>query len=445
MKLNKKIRIFIIVAVIVLMAIAGLVLAESKTKTATDNKVVTRENSTIYFEQVGNDPSKIDVYLGMHDTASIASFQVGLEIDIADCYDSTFDWTTGDLDLNDTLHEARISEQKKDDVTGNLVENLNLYYVGTKELNELTETEDIDHIKLGTINIVPEKDENDNDVPVRSSFVAIQTREDFSKTVSLSHEPESIKVDLDATYSGKIIVKEAPTVDNLTANVEAVVAGDVNEGETVEGSKVVVNFELKDDTNSLTALEVRLVDENGDEKYTKTINIENLENEIPVSFVKVAEGKYKVQIIGSYTLDNGETITNEILKTSTGATAESLLVEVVHTDEPNNPEQGGQDNPSDQNNPSSQNKPSGQNKPSNQGSSSKPNNSSNSSNKSDSSNSSNSNGKLDNTAIGSKIIEAIKTGANHSATWLIITLIVLVIVAVGIFVLRKNLIKKSKH
>ena len=271
MKLNNKVKIFIIAMLVALVTIAGLAFAHNLEERKSED-VVTREYSSVYFEPISGDPTKVDVYLGMHDTASIASFQIGLEIDMADCYDSTFDWTTGELNNLDTtkFKEFRSSEQRRDEVTGNLVENLNLYYVGTGELNELTSTKDVDHIKLGTISIVPDKDAQNEDVPVRSSFVAIKPREDFSKTISLSHEPEIIKTNQNSSYSTKITIKEAPMIDNLTASVEAIIEGDVANGQSTDGSKVVVNFEVTDNTNSLTALEVRLVDEKGNVK-TKTM------------------------------------------------------------------------------------------------------------------------------------------------------------------------------
>ena len=482
MKLNNKSKKFIIFLIVAFIVVASIIVFANTMAMPKSNDVVTRDHSSVYFEQVKNDPTKIDVYLGMNDTASIASFQVGLEIDMADCYDSTFDWTTGDLaNKSAKLKEAKISETEKDEVTGNIVENLNLYYVGTEELNNLTNNVDVDHVKLGTITIVPDKDENGNDAPLRTSFVAIKSRDDFSKTVSLSHVSENIKTTTSEAYAGKLVVKEAPTVENLTANVEAVVEGDVPEGEKTEGSKVVVNFEVLNETESLTALEVKLVDEQGNAKYTKTLKVDNLANEIPVSFVKVEEGKYKVQVIGSYTLDDGNPVENQVLKTLDGT------IEVVHTEEPTNPPPTEPDDPgtTDPSDPGTTEpsdpgttepddpgttepsdpgttepsdpgttEPSdpGTTEPSDPGQTEQKNPTNpdiskepdetmkpNEPSKTDNDDKSNDN------SIGNKIIEAIKTGANHSTTWAVITLIVLAIIAVVIIKFKVKNKRKSKH
>ncbi len=439
MKLSKKVKIFIAVMAIVLIAITGFVLASGSEPTPLED-VVTRDHSSVYFEQEPNDPTKINVYLGMNDSASIASFQIGLEIDMADCYDSTFDWTTGDLTKNNPkFKEAISSEKDKDEVTGNLKENLNLYYVGTEELNQLEKDEDVDidvdHIKLGTINIIPDEEAN---IPVRSSYVSIQARDNFSKTVSLSHEPEPIKVDLDEMYSGNIILKEVPSIDNLTAHSEAIVEGDVPNPEEVNGSKVVVDFEVNNTTNSLTALEVQLIDAEGNVKDKKTLDISKLSEQIPVNFIVKDEGVYKIQIVGSYVVDgeNGEeTVSNVVLKSSSGQNAEISNIEVVHTTEPKDPTPSnpGETDPTPSNpdgtDPTPSN-PEGTNPtPSNpEGTDQTP------------TNPSTPNGGNSNRPNGS-----LNTGGNRSVTWIVVTLVVLVIVAIGIVIVKYKMKKGTKH
>ena len=326
MKLNKKTKVLTIIIILTIIAITGLVLANN---ISTQSKIVTRDFSSVDLVKVENDPTKIDVYLGMNDEASIANFQIGLDISMASCYETKFVWDQALLNNNPNLIEAVPTESEEVDEISGLPENtLNLYYVGTEELNQL----DTDQVRIGRINIQLKDGEQ-----AQNSSIIIKPREEFSKTVSLSHKAEAIKVDAKYTENIAVSEKKVPVIDNLTANVEAITTDDVGEGEEInKGSKIVVNFEVTDNTNSLTKLEVLLLDEKGNEKQIKTINLGKLEEEIPVSFIVKEEGNYKVQIKGTYNLGEGEPVT-EILKTSSGDTAEEGGLNVVLTDEPKDP------------------------------------------------------------------------------------------------------------
>ncbi len=453
MKISNKLKIFIVVIAVLVIAIAGIVLAGKETP---QPKIVTRDYSNVYFEQVND--KEVDVYLGMNDTASIASFQIGFEIDIADCYDSTFSWSDELKNKDAKFKDVKYSEQEKNEESGNAVENLNLYYVGTEELNELSDGTDIDNIKLGTIKIVP-----DEEIPERSSYVTIQAKEGFSKTVSLSHSSELLKTSADDIYTTRITVKSAPVVDNITTSVEAIVEGDVlDEGGDSEGAKVVVNFEVTDETNTLTALQVKLIGDNG-ETYTKSVNVQDLGKMTSVSFIGVKEGKYQVQILGSYTLDSGA-VDNEVLKTSAGDNAELSDITVVKTQEPVNPPpttdpsdgDGDGDGEGDEGNPNNPSNPDNPTKPGNQGNTGDSNNPGDSNNSQDLEDPEESDGQTDSESpSNSKSKEnkknpllnifSPKTGGNRSVMWAVILLGILVIAAGGIIILKSKTKSKPKH
>ena len=138
MKIKNKTKILLVIVAVIIVAITGFVIANEEIKN--NQEVVTREESSIFFQPVENEPEKVDVYLGMKDTSSIASFQIGLQVDIKDCYDAKFDWETGDLadskieNKEGTLKDARITEKGKDAVTNDVTERINLYFVGNNEI-----------------------------------------------------------------------------------------------------------------------------------------------------------------------------------------------------------------------------------------------------------------------------------------------------------------------
>ncbi len=201
MKLNKKTKfILMIILIIILAALMTFVLATNNSNNKS-KMLVTRDKTSVILQQQSQDPTKVDVYLGMADDSSIASFQIGLNVDVASNYDAKFEWSTNLNDGTEEFKDVRMFEGT-DVQTNRDLERINLYYVGTKELNQLTDTVNIDNIKVGTISLVNKTDENENSTlliqPVGSDGNKdTSTDEEFTKTVSLSHEVTPVIIEDD--------------------------------------------------------------------------------------------------------------------------------------------------------------------------------------------------------------------------------------------------------
>ncbi len=315
--MNKR-KILIIAAIVAIISIVGIVLATDPAPISAEEEIL---ESTVRLEKDENDPTKINTYLKMKDTASVASFQIGLEVDMADCYDSEFDWSTGDLKDKPSLlkHPTQITEMAKNEQTGNIAERINLYYVGTEDHNILDGDYDPKEIKIGTINIVPHKDESGQEVELRTSNVAIGPIADFSKTVSLSHDVDPIVVNESQRINIKITQKVAPTAESINVSNET--------------KKVIAEFELNNDSESAEKITVELVNEQGE--VVKTQDLEDMQSGYKtVEFSDVEPGKYTVKVRGTYETQDGTRHEDEAIKTSAGEELESPQIEVVDTDVP---------------------------------------------------------------------------------------------------------------
>lgn len=131
----------------------------------------------------------VHVYLGMADEASIASFQVGLDIDVVASATVDFNWSN-DL-KEDILKRNELSGEDSD-------KRLNLYYVGTKELN----TNTVDEIEIGTIEISIPNDEE--------SQLVIAPNEEFTKTVSIGHNKSNVTTESTDILVANLNKKEIP-------------------------------------------------------------------------------------------------------------------------------------------------------------------------------------------------------------------------------------------
>ena len=203
MRLNKKVKItLIVIPIIILVALMGFALANSNTNNSKSDTIVTRDRTSVILEQQKDNPRKIDVYLGMADDSSIARFQIGLNVDIEEKYDAKFEWSTNLSDNTEAFKDVRINKEKTVETEGE-VERINIYYVGTKELNELTDKVDVDNIKIGTITIEGGDTTVEDDTPLvirplgTDGNASTTTDEDFTKTVSLSHVVSSVLVEED--------------------------------------------------------------------------------------------------------------------------------------------------------------------------------------------------------------------------------------------------------
>ena len=219
MKSKKIITFFIVVLLIIAIAVAGIVLAESSVQTqALEEKNRTSVLLVPEKYQNGEYTGKVDVYLEMDDgmqltdeekeqegestiikdAASVASFQIGLDIstvapnkDITSIIDFEYD-----KDLKEgkdgvqlaTYTQAPVTQtqdtENGEEVTTVVGEKLNLYFVGTKELNDNTSSAPL---KVGTIKF-------DKNSFSDNTAVFIKPEEEATLASSVGHEETEIIV-----------------------------------------------------------------------------------------------------------------------------------------------------------------------------------------------------------------------------------------------------------
>ena len=180
---KKKINMTIVVLLaVILLSATGLALATANGVFGNiDNDVhVSRDKTNVILSQDEENEKIVHVYLGMADDASVASFQIGLDIDVDDLSKVNFKW-------NNSLPKEEYKDYrystKLDESTGKNNERLNIYYVGTKELN----TNDVDIIEVGTI-------EFDLDDEIASELV-IASDPDFTTIASIAHNGVNVPTD----------------------------------------------------------------------------------------------------------------------------------------------------------------------------------------------------------------------------------------------------------
>ncbi len=497
MKLNKRVKTLIIVSILVLIGLAVTVFAVngSLEKSGEPRPM---PKTVVFYEQQADDNSKVDVYLGMADESSISSFQVGIDVAIQD-YDAEFEWSNESLKSGDNVLREVKYRGDKDETTSSEAERIDLFYVGEDELNTLNGNNDIDRIKLGTLNLKPQKEN------LETKDLIVVTVKDFTKTVSLAHTGSPVEVDYDnIQYPQKLktTIKgvdpsaepteepsteptEEPTTEPTTEPTEEPTTEPTEEPTTeptqepteeprenptvenintnVEGNKISVNFKLNDPSKSVTRLAVRLVDASGNQVAIRELDTNAGDKSAVFENVEPGNG-YQVQILATYTSETGESISDGLLKTTDDQEAQVPGINVEPsenpteepTEEPGNEptEQPGDipttepsDNPSE--NPGDEPTQEPSNPTDEPGNSSDDNNNGGSTGGHNNGWSANDEDKANGSAGGNVVqqfFNAIKTGANKSVTWAIIAVIVLVAVAFGIIRLKKNnKNKNSKH
>ncbi len=209
MKLSKKIMILIFILIISLCTTTGFSFA-------------TNENNEEYklnvmLKQDTNNEKVVHVILGMTDEDSIASFQIGLNINTTEEINVKFDFNTS---LSENKHkESRISEISNSE--GKKIKRLNIYYTGTKELNPAESNE----IEIGTITLEGENKPN--------TTVKIEPVENFSTIESISHNDKQISVD---TLSSIINKKENNDEGSGNSGNQGGNSNNENNGSSSQGS-----------------------------------------------------------------------------------------------------------------------------------------------------------------------------------------------------------------
>ena len=123
MKFSKKIIIFVIALIVSLFILTSSALATNANNEEYELGVMLKQDT--------NNEKVVHVILGMTDEDSVASFQIGLNIDIAE-------ETTVKFDFNPSLTENEHKEARLSDLSnseGKKLKRLNIYYTGTKNRN----------------------------------------------------------------------------------------------------------------------------------------------------------------------------------------------------------------------------------------------------------------------------------------------------------------------
>ncbi len=244
---KKKLYIIVVLLAIVLLSTTTLVLAVSGVFDNISEPHISRDRTSVILTQDENDEKLIHVSLGMADDASVASFQVGLDIDVIDSADIDFRWS--DSLKEDILKNSEFSEEANGD------KRLNLYYVGTKELN----TNDVDVVELGTISAnIPDNMESQLVIAPDQNFTTIAsighnraeviTESTDILTTSINRKVVAIeKIELNETEK-EIDVND---VFNLTVNITP---SDTTEDKTIKWSTSDDSVAIVDYNGTVTGL-----------------------------------------------------------------------------------------------------------------------------------------------------------------------------------------------
>ena len=180
---NKIIICTILILVIITSAIVGIVFAVNETSSSSNN------DTKVIIEQSKEDEKQINVGLKManeteeQNSASVTSFQIGLNIDAIENVGIVFTFDNN-LDSKDNktkkLATYNYDEQNK---------KLYIYYSGIEELNDLQSS---DILKVGTITIDTKKETTVNITPIDGFSTASSI--DFSETIINSVGSGSYKI-----------------------------------------------------------------------------------------------------------------------------------------------------------------------------------------------------------------------------------------------------------
>ena len=248
---KKKINMIVVILLVICFFVSatGFALATNEGVDNTNNTPhISRDKTNVILSKDEKDEKKIHVYLGMADDVSIESFQIGLDINVNDSANVKFNWSDS---LKEGCYRDYRYSTKKDSVSGENNERLNIYYVGTEELN----TNNVDIIEIGTIDI-----ELSNDI---QSQLVISSDSDFTKIASIGHNSMKISTDAMDILETKINEKSIPLKSiglNITDNT-------INVNDVF---KLVVTFDPEDTTDDKTIKwrssdeSIALVDVNGE-------------------------------------------------------------------------------------------------------------------------------------------------------------------------------------
>lgn len=216
--MNKRNNLIIIIPIIIavlLIAVAGFAQVNASETNSNngeyeDNYSPTGDRTFVRLKRTAND--KVDVYLELADTtiadgteevipgASVASFQIGLDIEM-DLEDKE---TSIKFEFDPSLNEETYCKlmkttwaDKEEEEGHTIVEQLNIYYTGTKELNDAKKLEGI---KVGTISFEGlEEDET----------VSITPNANFTAIASIGHSQTPVNIKTEDSLKQMVITANA--------------------------------------------------------------------------------------------------------------------------------------------------------------------------------------------------------------------------------------------
>ncbi len=229
MKKNKLIIMILIIIAVLLIAIVSLAQANiaeiNNNGEYEDNYSPTADRTFVRLKRTAND--KIDVYLELADTtiadgteevipgASVSSFQIGLDIEMdLEDKDSAISFEF-DPSLNEEayckLMKTTWADKEKEEGHA-IVEQLNIYYSGTKELNDAGKLEGI---KVGTITFKGIKEQETITIVPDANFTTIASIGHSETKVDIKPEDSLSQIIIEPTTGGETPVPtptgEAPT------------------------------------------------------------------------------------------------------------------------------------------------------------------------------------------------------------------------------------------
>ena len=180
MKTTNKIIITILALVVSLSILSGFTLAVDVV--APDDLL--QYDLGIRFEQDRANEKIVHVIMEMSDEDSVASFNLSTDIDIEEEANVEFKFNDTNLpEAKSELREAKVETITNVDGKGKKEKRLNVYYVGTKELNPINSNK----FEIGTLEF--------SNISGDNTTLRIETTEDKSEASSVSHKYSTLAIE----------------------------------------------------------------------------------------------------------------------------------------------------------------------------------------------------------------------------------------------------------
>lgn len=236
MNFNRKriIQIAVILLTIALLASIAYKISIANNVESNATEVIQRDRTNVILTQDTENPDIVHVNLGMADVDSVAAFQIGLDINVDSEVNYKFNWNKK-FDNSDVFTDVKYTDESN----GPDTDRVNIYYVGTEELN----INEVDNIELGTLEFTVPED-------IKETSVTITPVNEFSKVSSIGHNATKIDVKLPddsfgpANIKAESKIEEAIPLKSISLNKTKTT---INVGET---EKLTVSFDPDNTTDS---------------------------------------------------------------------------------------------------------------------------------------------------------------------------------------------------